>query len=767
MFTRAMAWAASLAIVRSVRKRRPGLERLTYGCSDSLHPADPDHPTYTWTSIAATGTRVLLSDDQVSTAIPIGFNFDFYATIYTQAYISSNGFIGFLPTMSNGCCSGRPLPGLDGMDGIIAGIWDDLYPPNGFVYYQTLGSAPFRRFVVEYNGVPRCCGTIERATFQIVLLEGSSSIYMHYVTDGNSTRTSTIGVENTTATSAVQVYYGTTSALAYDNVTVRCEQNLDLDSDSDGFSIRAGDCNDSAPLIYPGAPEICDGADTDCNPVTPDGAAEAWYGNPCDGADVDLCEEGGLACTAGAPACSDATGNTPDLCSGTDDDCNPATADGSGEAWNGAPCDGPDLDTCPEGVYSCVAAAQFCSDDTGDFGDLCDGIDNDCDPATPDGSAEAWFGEPCDGRNSDLCPEGVFNCTDGVQICTDTNFGNLDTCDAADNDCDPTTPDGEDETWYGTPCDGPDADPCTEGINDCVGAARICTDVSDDTLDLCDGTDDDCDPSTADGAGETWLGAACDGDDLDLCEDGVYECTGGVQTCTDAPDGTVDTCDGGDNDCDPSTPDGYAEAWFGVACDGPDDDLCEDDSYGCEGAVQVCVDFTGVAADICDGADNDCDPATDDGSGEIWLGEPCDGDDLDLCEDGVYECTAGAQLCTDDTAESVETCNGVDDDCDGVTDEDDVCGGSDATGDVETTGDVTTDRRRRRRWDRGRLGRRLLVPRDRDRRRRRPPARVRTAPGRPALRPPARHARLDSSGRPLAGPGSGGTAKADITFTCD
>jgi len=56
--------------------------------------------------VAGAGTPVTLSNNQVSAVLPIGFNFWFYGNAYTDFYISSNGFIGFSPGMSNGCCTG-------------------------------------------------------------------------------------------------------------------------------------------------------------------------------------------------------------------------------------------------------------------------------------------------------------------------------------------------------------------------------------------------------------------------------------------------------------------------------------------------------------------------------------------------------------------------------------------------------------------------------------------------------------------------------------
>ena len=113
-----------------------------------------------------------------------------------------------------------------------------------------------------------------------------------------------------------------------------------------------GDCDDADLLINPGRAEACNGKDDDCNAGTADGAGETWYGQACDGTDVDLCAEGAFTCTAGAQACNDANDADPDLCNGADDDCNPATADGSGDPGLGVGCDGPDSDLCLRGRRS-------------------------------------------------------------------------------------------------------------------------------------------------------------------------------------------------------------------------------------------------------------------------------------------------------------------------------------------------------------------------------------------------------------------------------
>ncbi|MEZ4270267.1 MAG: hypothetical protein R3C68_02155 [Myxococcota bacterium] len=54
----------------------------------------------------------------------------------------------------------------------------------------------------------------------------------------------------------------------------------------------------------------------------------------------------------------------------------------------------------------------------------CDGVDDDCDPLTPDGAADPRLGTPCDGPDADGCPDDVYDaCSHGALVCDAAGTG--------------------------------------------------------------------------------------------------------------------------------------------------------------------------------------------------------------------------------------------------------------------------------------------------------------------------------------------------------
>lgn len=232
-------------------------------------------------------------------------------------------------------------------------------------------------------------------------------------------------------------------------------------------------------------------------PVTPSGGyhyslKRSWSATPqlSSGVLFNL----GVCISVGGYGCADGyTARSPDG-SFVASTCDPPDSDGDGHH---------------DHVDNCVDVSNPGQEDLD-----ADGIGDVCDPdADGDGHDAAT---DCDDRNAAVWP------------------GQVEACDDVDNDCDPLTADGWDEAWYLAPCDGADADLCSEGELGCVAGAQGCSDTTADTLDGCDGFDNDCDPATADGVHDPLLGAACDGPgDVDLCAEGVYECRAGALSCLD------------------------------------------------------------------------------------------------------------------------------------------------------------------------------------------------------------------------------------------
>ncbi len=134
----------------------------------------------------------------------------------------------------------------------------------------------------------------------------------------------------------------------------------------------------------------------------------------------------------------------------------------------------------------------------------------------------------------------------------------------------------------------------------------------------------------------------------------------------------AETCDGTDEDCD-GVPDN-GDPGGGDPCETGMSGECATGQTACEGGAIVC-NPTGVASvETCDNLDNDCNGMIDDGNPEG--GGACNTGMAGVCLTGVEQCEAGALNCVPDVAASPEVCNGLDDDCDGTPDDGNPGGGN-------------------------------------------------------------------------------------------
>jgi hypothetical protein len=260
-------------------------------------------------------------------------------------------------------------------------------------------------------------------------------------------------------------------------------------------------------------------------------------------------------------------------------------------------------------------------------------------------------------------------------------------CDGLDNDCDGAVDEDfslSDEVancgTCGNTCTSVNATPaCCEGsccISSCdAGFANLDDDMTDCEYacpvsppagETCNGVDDDCDGQVDE---DFVLNEACDNGELGVClETGTTICSDdGLSIQCSAPTGAPneeETCNNLDDDCNGIVDDNIGPP-VGNSCDlVPDCTIivCESGTLKCGGPPEV-----------CDGLDNDCDFIIDEEPMEETGGDCTDSGyeavgDTGECAFGTTLCSTGTLQCDGYVHPSPEVCDGLDNDCDGVSD---------------------------------------------------------------------------------------------------
>ena len=132
----------------------------------------------------------------------------------------------------------------------------------------------------------------------------------------------------------------------------------------------------------------------------------------------------------------------------------------------------------------------------------------------------------------------------------------------------------------------------------------------------------------------------------------------------------TEVCNGIDDDCDKVVDEGSPGG--GASCQTGGAGICATGTTVCTNGALTCAMTTAPQAETCNGLDDDCDGASDEGN--PGGGASCDTGGAGICANGTTSCTFGMLVCTMTAAPQPEICNGVDDDCDALVDEDNVCG---------------------------------------------------------------------------------------------
>ena len=342
--------------------------------------SDDGGPSYDYEFGPSSGQLFLADDGSQTVSLP--FVFPFQDQEWTTIRVHANGGVTFGSTADLAASHGCPVAATDAPG--IYPMWMDLDPSTGGeIYAGVVGTAGTRRFIIEWYQVPPYSnvGLAGDLTFEIKLFEEDGHIEFHY---------DDVDAAGSSWDNAADAYVGL--GAPDDALPYSCDQGLVggdsalsflpppcNDGDGDGVCERE-DCDNGNADVYPGAPEICDGLDSDCSgapgadEVDEDVDGYLLCENDCDDTDPDL-----------YPGDKDGDGWSPCLGDCDDTDALVNQVDNDGDGLSG--CDGDCND---------ANANLSLADVDGDGHTSCEDDCDDDDPTVYEGAAEQ-----CDGRDND------------------------------------------------------------------------------------------------------------------------------------------------------------------------------------------------------------------------------------------------------------------------------------------------------------------------------------------------------------------------------
>ncbi|MGB2985064.1 MAG: MopE-related protein [Phycisphaerae bacterium] len=234
-------------------------------------------------------------------------------------------------------------------------------------------------------------------------------------------------------------------------------------------------------------------------------------------------------------------------------------------------------------------------------------------------------------------------------------------CNGLDDDCDGSVDEGN--PGGGVTCATGLPGVCAMGTTECVSGAIVCKQNNQPAAELCNGLDDDCDGSVDEG--NPGGGVTCNTGLPGVCAMGTTECVSGAIVCKQNSPPAAELCNGLDDDCDGSVDDGNPGG--GVTCNTGLQGVCAIGTTQCQGGAIVCIQNNQPTAESCNNLDDDCDGSADEGN--PGGGATCSTGLPGVCGVGILTCLTGAIVCRQNTQPSTELCNNLDDDCDAQIDE--------------------------------------------------------------------------------------------------